>query len=622
MKKFRLQVTAALGAIIASIILVIALLDFLAFRTESIELNKQIILEKNATLEGVISEKFLGYQSVIASMQIDDHVPGSAQLSAQNQVNLEGIYNVLREKVNGAYLFDITGAVYKPDGQKSSSNYKTRSYYKALFEQGQRFFISVPYVSKSNNKKSLAIAYKVNDKVAISATIQLDYILGELGNRTDLYIYGDGEKLVFSPVEDFFKKKVKEVRPYFAGLGKGNTEITYTSDSNGKTFNAFWGEIKDTNWQYVTVIEKRKITQSAQNQLIYSLIVGVLSFLIASAILLVVMNRLVLNPVGGAPEDIASLVAKMAKGKINLQLDKKASDTGIYNSVIDFSTQLSGLVKTSHNISDAVSGASEDLNRVMTETLQNMEHEKKQVAQITSVINDLSHTSREVTNKAIDAEEQTRTGLKKLADGKATLAQSIELSGEINHSVVDAAAIIDELRRYSLDIGSVTDVINGISEQTNLLALNASIEAARAGEAGRGFAVVADEVRALASKTQESTINIQEIVSKLQTQSEKASKNMNRNVELIEKSAVLVDQVDSSFADIAHAIDAISSINTQVVAASEQQSSATGDISQNTTETFDLVQKNAAVINDALNASSELTKLAEQQKRELAYFEV
>ncbi|MBW8190501.1 methyl-accepting chemotaxis protein [Neiella marina] len=624
MKKFRLQVSIALGAILASIILVIALLDFLAFRSESIELNKQVIQEKNLALEAVISEKFHSYESVLSSIKISNHQPGADNLSDSNKASLEDIANVLSGRVNGVYLFDTTGAVYKKDGKKTTQNYLKRSYYSALFKEGKTFFVSTAYTNKNNGKRSLAIAYKVNQDVAVSATLHLDFILGEIKNRQDLFIYSYNRKLVSAPDQELFGTLVKEVQPEFDDLSKDNQELSYAAEVDGATveMSAFWGNEPVSNWDYITVVNKSSITQSAQSQLLSSLLIGFVCFVIACGILLIVMNRLVLKPVGGAPEEIASLMEKMAEGDISISHANTENDTGIYRSVIAFSTQLSDLVKNSLGISERVSGASDQLNVVMTETLRNMEQEKLQVEQISTAINELSSTSQEVSSKAINAEEQTREGLSRLNIGKATLEKNIALSGDINSSVAATADIINELRKFSIEIGSVLEVINGISEQTNLLALNAAIEAARAGDAGRGFAVVADEVRALASKTQQSTVSIQDIISKLQDQSAKASDNMTHNVELIEDSVVLADQVKASFEDISQAIEAISEINALVATASQEQTSVTDEISRSTTEAFDLVRQNAAAINQTLQASAELAQLAQNQQDELTFFKV
>lgn len=624
MKKFRLQVTLALGAIIASIILVIALLDFLAFRAESIELNKQVITEKNLALEAAISEKFLSYESVLASIKIQNHIPGTDRLSDSNASSLEDVYNVLKNRVNGVYLFDTTGAVYKADGKKQKSNYKKRSYYNALFNEGQSFFVSTPYTNKNNGKRSIAIAYKVNQNVALSATLHLDIILSEIQKRPDLFIYAYTGKIVMSPGQTLFGKQIQEERPEFTNLTEQNPEYSYSGELQGENLQvrAFWGNEPVSNWDYVTMIDESVITQSAQSQLLWSLLIGFICFVIACVILLIAMNKLVLKPVGGAPEEIAGLMEKMATGDINIHQQQGHTNTGIYRSLIGFSNQLSGLVKNSLGISERVSSASEELNAVMNDTLTNIEQEKLQVEQISTAINELSSTSQEVSSKAISAEEQTREGLKRLQVGKATLEKNIELSGDINQSVTTTAAIIDELRKFSIEIGSVTEVINSISEQTNLLALNAAIEAARAGDAGRGFAVVADEVRALASKTQQSTISIQDIIFKLQEQSEKASNNMNQNVELIENSVVLADQVKASFEDISQSIERISEINTLVATASQEQTCVTDEISQSTTEAFDLVRQNATAINQTLQASSELAQLAQSQRDELSFFKV
>ncbi|MUL16066.1 methyl-accepting chemotaxis protein [Aliivibrio fischeri] len=272
--------------------------------------------------------------------------------------------------------------------------------------------------------------------------------------------------------------------------------------------------------------------------------------------------------------------------------------------------------------STQLASSAEESNVVMEITANNSQHELAQVEEISTAISELSSTSKEVTTNATHAEEEAQSAINNVDIGKQHLENSMSLTRSINDSVQQTASMIEELRANTVNIGEVTNVISSISDQTNLLALNAAIEAARAGEQGRGFAVVADEVRNLAAKTQQSTQHIQEIISKLQSQSEKANNNMIENVTLIQQSVVLAEDVKLSFNDIENSVQAISDINTLVATASQEQYSVTEDIAKNTTRTFDLVNENVSSIHQTQLVSQELAKLAEQQKSEIALFKL
>ncbi|XAW90713.1 methyl-accepting chemotaxis protein [Vibrio sp. CDRSL-10 TSBA] len=194
------------------------------------------------------------------------------------------------------------------------------------------------------------------------------------------------------------------------------------------------------------------------------------------------------------------------------------------------------------------------------------------------------------------------------------------MSLKIGDSLGEATSLVNQLKEYSTDIGEVIDVINSISEQTNLLALNAAIEAARAGEAGRGFAVVADEVRSLAAKTQQSTIDIQEIITKLQSQAEKADQFMQSNSKLIDDSQQIAHTVQEAFKKITESVTTISDVNTLVATAASEQSSVTEDISNNIASTVDIVNQNVAGIAESTNASRSLARESENQKGLLNVF--
>jgi len=241
---------------------------------------------------------------------------------------------------------------------------------------------------------------------------------------------------------------------------------------------------------------------------------------------------------------------------------------------------------------------------------------------VVTAMNEMSATALEVARASEQSAQQADEINGLVVSSESSLSSAMSQVKTMSEEIKEANQAVEKVASRSKDITQILDVIRTISEQTNLLALNAAIEAARAGEHGRGFAVVADEVRALASKTQESTINIQDIIQKLQEQSEKASSNMIKNVDLIEGSVELADQVKASFEDISQAIHAISEINALVATASLEQTSVTEDISKNTAQANDLVQENVSAINETLQATAELAQLAQTQKDDLAFFEV
>ncbi|WP_064606878.1 methyl-accepting chemotaxis protein [Photobacterium sp. J15] len=332
--------------------------------------------------------------------------------------------------------------------------------------------------------------------------------------------------------------------------------------------------------------------------------------------------RGVMRVVGGEPTDIAEMVKKVAEGDLTEQFQPTGKESGIYANTIAMHRELKRIIEGFHGISDNVSSASVELAAVMTQSEANAQQELAQVEQVATAINELSSTAAEVSTNAASAEDAAGVAIQNVADGQQALQRSDDISAQIDSSVKESTEIVNQLREYSNEIGTVVDVITGISEQTNLLALNAAIEAARAGEQGRGFAVVADEVRSLAAKTQQSTVDIQELISRLQEQAQQADNFMKSNSELINESLDITRQVGEAFTTISDSVAQISELNTLVATASEEQSGVTKDISQNVTITSDIVNQNVAGIAQSSQASEELSRLADEQKSLLSYFRV
>ena len=285
-------------------------------------------------------------------------------------------------------------------------------------------------------------------------------------------------------------------------------------------------------------------------------------------------------------------------------------------------SQLGNTIQTLTGISGNVASAATELAAVMTQSEANAQQQRSETEQVASAVTELASTADNVNHNAALADELARDANRRVEQGLALFAESIQANGRMTGSLENAATVVAQLKSQSEQIGKVIEVIQSISEQTNLLALNAAIEAARAGETGRGFAVVADEVRLLAARTQDSTKEIQAIIEQLQSQSLSANSGVQETLEILGHNQRLSAEVQDLLGGITEAVNQINGANAQVATAAEEQSCVTADISRNITNIHEIVNQNVAGITQSAAASHELSQLAEQQRRQLAQFQL
>ncbi|WP_420850835.1 methyl-accepting chemotaxis protein [Pseudomonas lalucatii] len=237
-------------------------------------------------------------------------------------------------------------------------------------------------------------------------------------------------------------------------------------------------------------------------------------------------------------------------------------------------------------------------------------------------MNQMSATAQEVARSAAAAVGSAQSVNQETVSGRALVESQVgsiqRLAGEIDQSVV----VINQLASDSDSISKVLDVIKGIAEQTNLLALNAAIEAARAGEQGRGFAVVADEVRSLAKRTQQSTEEIETMISRLQGGVGAAVKTMSVSHQMADGTVSESGKVQLALENILGAVGMIVDQNQQIAAAAEQQTAVAQDIDQNIVEINHAGERTAAGASQTEQASRELSALVSRLKQLIGAFRV
>lgn len=332
------------------------------------------------------------------------------------------------------------------------------------------------------------------------------------------------------------------------------------------------------------------------------------------------LSGLIVNPI----KKIQLTIRGLAEGDLTVRADEHGDNeiAVLSKDINTTAVQLQTTVEALSRISEDVAAASTELAAVMTESEANSQKELSEIEQVASAVNELSSTADNVSDNALSADQTARNTNDLARSGLDIFTQSNQASEEMANALTDAAIVVNRLKEQSEQINNVVEVIRGVSEQTNLLALNAAIEAARAGESGRGFAVVADEVRLLAARTQESTKEIQTIIESLQEQSGLANDSMQTSIDKLELNKELTTKAGDALVSITESITVINDMNTQVATAAEEQSQVTQDINRNVVNMSELVNQNVTGISQSASASNELSRLAEQQKEQLAFFKL
>lgn len=283
---------------------------------------------------------------------------------------------------------------------------------------------------------------------------------------------------------------------------------------------------------------------------------------------------------------------------------------------------VSNLVHTLTSGVEQLNTATQNMTVISKETVGGVLKQQAETDQVATAMNEMTASVQEVARTASNAAEAARNADNEAKAGKKVVLQTMQSIDSLAGEVEKAAETISSLEADINNIGAIIDVIRGITEQTNLLALNAAIEAARAGEHGRGFAVVADEVRTLASRTQSSTHEIEEMIERLQIGAREAVKVMNDSREKARDSVEMAESAGAALDTITAMISTMDEMSTQISSAANEQSSVAEDINRGIVEISQIADHTAQGAQETSAAVDTLSSLSSQLREASGKFKI
>ncbi|MET0778996.1 MAG: methyl-accepting chemotaxis protein [Pseudomonas mandelii] len=331
-----------------------------------------------------------------------------------------------------------------------------------------------------------------------------------------------------------------------------------------------------------------------------------------------VITRLIVAPL----RSVIRVAQQIAAGDLSATVEVTRRDEigQLMQAMQQMGAGLSAIVSGLQAGIEQLASSAQSLSAVTEQTNLEVSSQKEETEQVATAMNQMTATVHDVARNAEEAAQAAQTADGKVESGQQVVRQSMARIEQLADSATSASSSIESLSAEIQNIGTVLSVIKSVAEQTNLLALNAAIEAARAGEQGRGFAVVADEVRALAKRTQQSTEEIERLVSALRSAAQSSVQQIQNSGELVKLAVSDALQTESALGSIAAAVSLIQQMNQQIAAAAEEQSSVAEEINRSVTSIRASADQSSLAMRGNAASSIELAQLGVELKGMVGHF--
>ena len=352
------------------------------------------------------------------------------------------------------------------------------------------------------------------------------------------------------------------------------------------------------------------------------------AFVIILLVAVSIVGALIFTTTRSINRKIASLQAAIVNIRqrldLSLRLPAEGSDeiSLTARSVNDLLGEFQSVVSRMKDSAAHVSTASEGLATSVAQLSDSVSQQNESTAAMAASVEELAVSVTHISDSSNAAQQISKTSREHAQNGGEVIGKTVTGMVDMTKSLQATAMQVETLGQRSQEIGSIAGVIKEIADQTNLLALNAAIEAARAGEQGRGFAVVADEVRKLAERTGDATTEIANVISAIQTDTQKAVHEMSVVVELANSNAEIARQAGGSIDDIQNGAAEVFNATNDIATALNEQSAANDLIAQQVEVIATMSEKNTVALGGVHQASAEMKQLSDEMHATVDRFKV
>ncbi|MCQ4265827.1 methyl-accepting chemotaxis protein [Pseudomonas stutzeri] len=485
-------------------------------------------------------------------------------------------------------------------------------------------------IDKTTRQPTLFINQRISANGRTLGVAGLGYSLSSMselvadfrfGERGEVYLVGaDGRVKVHPRNENNDRVALAELTGDAAAgdLRSGGGKVV-RFERDGEAFLAMAQPLEALGWWLVSEVPEAEIFGEARRTLWVTSLIGAAVGLAFLGVIVLLARGLV-RPIRQVTAALVEIGG--GGGDLTRRLDESRADelgdlARGFNRFLGSLRELIGdVLTTSERLRNAVG----QVAQVVDNTAARAGRQHEMTDMVATAVHEMGLTVQEIARNASSAAQASQGARDEAVQARRVVGESIAHIEKMSGEIGEAAGSVTELAQQVASIDQVLAVIRGISEQTNLLALNAAIEAARAGEMGRGFAVVADEVRTLASRTQGSTDEIQQMIQRLKSGADNAVASMHAGQAATGTGVQASQRTGQSLGAITEQVEAISDMNTQVAAATEEQSSVTEEITRNVQGIADLAQATARDVQACRSDCQALSQLAEALGRQMGSF--